>query len=89
MNAKQSGNILVLRAEHVTFSFPCRSGKRREIDVASEISLAGFGQRIEKTIRSHRLKRVADTGGGMAIVDDQGRAIRLADAPRDVVGNRL
>src|SRR6266567_7952903 len=57
--------------------------------MCGEVCFARLGQGIEKPIGLHCLKRIADAGWGMAIVDDQGGATGLSDVSGYVVGHRL
>ena len=56
--------------------------QRLEIDMGGQIGLARRAQRIGEGMSGDRLQRVAQAELGVAIVDDQGRALRRACAVR-------
>ena len=58
-----------------------RAGQRLEIDMGGHVGLVRrFFKRIGKTVTGNGLKRIAGIAAHMAVIDDQRRAILVADA---------
>ena len=54
---------------------------RGEVHMRGEVAFARVGQRVDRAMGAHRLQRVAEAGGGVAVVEEQRRAA-LFDQPR-------
>ena len=58
--------------------------QRLEIDMGGDVGLSGILQGIGKAVAGDRLKGVAGIAAQMAVIDDQRRAVLIANPARDL-----